>query len=772
MPSPSSRFNRFYSDQDGALWAGTQSGGLVRWNEGSDDPEVFRFNPMDPYSLPTASIASAMRDRAGNLWVGTFNNGVSVANLGSRGFARLIPPAADPSAPEQNNTIQAIAAAPDGRIWLGGLSGISLYDPASGRVDREYRASRDRPGSLVSDTIYCFYQQPGGPLWVGTPRGLHRLDRPDGHFALTQFPGKAGSFINTIVPGSNGKLWIGTGAGTVHFNPKDETGVSYTMDGGDPLNRPRQRGATTLLQDRHGRVWMGSESGSGMDMLDLATGLFRYFQRDDPTAPGLTDDSVSALHEDAQGRIWVGTGTGLSEILTAPDGKISFRAVPSMVGRGRVFAIRSDADGRIWTSTNATLIKFDPATGAADQYAAIDGGMDSYRIGAAFMGPDGRLYFGGSAGITTVQPSLVGFDSIAPQVAITDITVSNRSLAHGAHPPGIHLDAPVTSARTLELPPDQPVFAIEFAALHFTDPGLNRYAYQLLGFDRDWVMADAAHRVATYTNLNPGKYLFKVKASNNRGLWNDTPTTLAITILPPYWKTWWFRTLVAVLAVALLLAAFSQRVRSLTRSKRLLEELVGARTRELAESNAKLAALSMTDGLTGVINRRGFDAALADEWSRAARTGEPLGLAMLDVDHFKMYNDHYGHQAGDQCLRAIAQAISAHARRPGDMAARYGGEEFALLAPLSYGPQALQMAQEMCAAVAALKLPHALAPCGHVTISVGVASMVPARGEGADELVWKADQALYRAKHEGRNCAILAHSDPDGVLQESDYSAG
>ena len=315
------------------------------------------------------------------------------------------------------------------------------------------------------------------------------------------------------------------------------------------------------------------------------------------------------------------------------------------------------------------------------------------------------------------------------------------------------------------------MFAIEFAALHFTDPGLNRYAYQLEGFDRDWVMADAGHRVATYTNLNPGKYLFKVKAANNRGLWNESPSTLAITILPPFWKTWWFRALVVTLVVALLAAAFSQRVRSLTRSKRRLEELVGARTRELAESNAKLAALSTTDALTGVINRRGFDAALADEWSRAARSGEPLALAMLDVDHFKLYNDHYGHQAGDQCLRAVAQAIAAHARRPGDLVARYGGEEFVLLAPLSYGPQALQMAHEMCAAVAALALPHANAPCGFVTVSIGVAALVPECSDGADELVWKADQALYRAKQAGRNCANLSQSRPSGGLQE-DYSAG
>jgi diguanylate cyclase (GGDEF)-like protein len=754
VPSPDTRFNRFYHDGHGALWVGTMSGGLVRWSDGSDQPEVFRFNPVDPYSLPTASIGSAMRDRAGNLWVGTFNNGIAIANMGARGFSRLLPPAADSAAVEQNNTIQAIDAAPGGRIWLGGLSGISLFNPATGRVEKEYRAAKDRPGSLASDTIYCLYQQPGGPLWVGTPRGLHRLDHPDGRFALTQFEGKAGSFINTIVPGSNGMLWIGTGDSVVHFNPKDGSSYLHSVDKGAPNNRRRLRNASAIIEDRLGRVWMGSESANGLDMLDLRSGVFRHFQRDDPGAPGLSDDSVASLHEDGEGRIWVGTGAGMSEIVTGAGGAIEFKLALASAGLGRVFAIRSEPDGKVWASTTSSLIRFDPLTGKADKYTATDGTIDSYRVGAAFLGPDGMLYFGGTAGITTVKPSQVRVESIAPQVVITDITVLNRSLARGALPANVRLDGAVTTARSLELPPEQSVFAIEFAALHFTDPSLNRYAYQLVGFDRGWVMADAAHRSATYTNLNPGNYLFKVRAANNRGLWSEHATTLSITVLPPIWKTWWFRVSAVVLAALLLAGAYQLRVRSLTRSRRQLRELVDARTRELAESNAKLAALSMTDGLTGVINRRGFDVALGEEWARASRSGEPLALAMLDVDYFKLYNDHYGHQAGDQCLRAVAQAIAAHARRPGDMAARYGGEEFVLLAPLSYETHALGMAQEICAAVAALGLPHALSASGYVTVSIGVAALVPDGSDGADALVWKADQALYRAKQEGRNRAV------------------
>ncbi|MES2322892.1 MAG: diguanylate cyclase [Pseudomonadota bacterium] len=762
IASPDTRINGFYTDRKGALWSGTMTAGLLRWSAGSDEVSVFAFRASDPYSVPTASIASLMQDRTGNLWVGTFNSGVSVANMGSSGFARVIPPSLDAENPLPNNTIQTIEGAPGGRIWMGGLNGFMLLDPVQGKVVRNYRANPARPGGLKSDTVYSFYQQPGGPLWVGTSAGLHRLDHPDGDFKVMHFGVKAADFINTIVPGANGKLWIGTGNSVVHFDPA--TGrYAVHDDTGDRDNRRLLKGASNILEDRLGRVWMGLESGTGMDMLDTRSGKFSHFRHDGDKHRRLSGDTVSALHLDADGRLWVATSKGLNEIVTAPDGKISVRLHDGGMGQPRIFAVRSEAGGALWLSTTSSLIRYDPATGTAAHYAAGDGLIDSYRVNASFGDSAGRLYFGGASGATVISPDQVAVESVPPSVAITDISVLNRSLALRPHPDGVVLEGTMSAPRALELSPGLPVFSIEFSALHYTDPALNRYAHQLVGFDRDWVMSDAAHRSATYTNLNPGTYLFKVKAANDRGLWNEEAALLSITILPRFWNTWWFRVAAVALAVIVLAIAYRMRVRSLTRSKIILEALVAARTGELEDSNAqlalsnaKLAALSMTDGLTGITNRRGFDAALADEWARAMRSGEPVALAMLDVDHFKMYNDRYGHQAGDQCLCEVAKAINGHARRAGDMAARYGGEEFALLSRLCYGPNALAVAQEVCAAVEALNIPHDGSPHGHVTVSIGVAVMVPDPASTPEMLVWRADQALYRVKQEGRNNALLA----------------
>jgi diguanylate cyclase (GGDEF)-like protein len=202
---------------------------------------------------------------------------------------------------------------------------------------------------------------------------------------------------------------------------------------------------------------------------------------------------------------------------------------------------------------------------------------------------------------------------------------------------------------------------------------------------------------------------------------------------------------------------FSEQ-RAMTRS---LEDKVRERTQKLEESNNKLGALSATDGLTGIANRRRFDEALATEWSHARRSGQPLALALLDVDWFKKYNDRYGHQAGDDCLRSVAQVLSGNARRAGDIVARYGGEEFALIAPAADEASAQAMAHAICAALQGLAHAHELSPFGVVTGSIGVAVCVPAEGEGEELLIRLADRALYQAKAGGRNRVVMAGNRPE-----------
>jgi len=207
--------------------------------------------------------------------------------------------------------------------------------------------------------------------------------------------------------------------------------------------------------------------------------------------------------------------------------------------------------------------------------------------------------------------------------------------------------------------------------------------------------------------------------------------------------------------IAVLSRKFNEMAGKLQQSKQVLEEQVAHRTRELERANRKLEALSATDGLTGVANRRRFDEVMDQELRRSVRSGHALALLMLDVDYFKKYNDRYGHLAGDECLRIVARVLQKSSRRATDLVARYGGEEFSVIIAESDTAHALQQAEHICQAIFALKLPHADSPFGYITASIGVASLQPDEQTSAEELLRIADQALYHAKYQGRNRVVL-----------------
>lgn len=756
LPSPSSRISGFYQDRSSAIWAGTTHGGLLRWSGAADASEAFVLRPDDPYSLRSDDIRAVMQDRGGLLWVGTFTAGINTVNLNSHGFRRLLPNGANESSRGISNALSSIAGAPDNKIWLGSRRGFSLFDPSSGETLLRYFHDPAVQGEMAAKAVYSIFQPPGGELWLGTSAGLYAFTEKTRQFRNYSFGKGAENFINTVAPGRGGTLWLGTGRNVVRFDPATGTHRVFAHADGD-ADSLSLTGITCMLEDRRGRVWIGSEWSSGLDMLDAATGKVRHFYFDKNNKDGLSDDKITAIFESRDGRIWLGTAGGLSEIITSSSGDIGFRSSVSVNSGGptKVISITQDTGGTLWVATVSGLQALDASTGAVKKYGPADGITDGFTIGASYTGADGMLYFGSLQGITVVDPPRVGRTVHTPQVSIIDIGVDGRSLREPPRPPGVVLDGAITKPSTLELPPEASAFSIAFAALDFTNAAENRYQYKLTGFDKDWTNADAARRSASYTNLDPGNYLFEVRAMNTAGLWSDHAATLRINILPPFWKTGWFRLLSLSMLVALLVVLYRLRIGTLERTQARLQQLVLERTRALEESNEKLAALSTTDGLTNITNRRGFDSALTAEWIRCTRSGEPLALAMVDVDFFKLYNDHYGHQAGDHCLIEVATTIASHMRRAGDLAARYGGEEFVLLMPGCSGPDALKVASALCKRLFERGLPHALSSHGAVSVSIGVYCVMPSSSSTPQMLIEAADRALYKAKQAGRNGAYL-----------------
>jgi diguanylate cyclase (GGDEF)-like protein len=326
-------------------------------------------------------------------------------------------------------------------------------------------------------------------------------------------------------------------------------------------------------------------------------------------------------------------------------------------------------------------------------------------------------------------------------VSIEDVVIDKKHLS-----PGGPLRA-LPGAGELE---------IHYAALSLIDPDNVRFRYRLEGFDSAWV-DPGTRRTAFYTNTPPGRYRFRVIACNNDGLWNENGASIEITLEPHFYQTIWFYGLCALGVAVIAFASHTYRVRSLTRRKRELIQLVSERTKQLEDANEILRRLSAQDGLTGIANRRHFDEELSREWRRSARSHQQLSLLMIDIDSFKSYNDRYGHQQGDDCLKRVASTLQELLKRPGDLCARYGGEEFAVILPGTSSDGATQVAETLRAGIEALQIPHAKATsAGIVTVSIGVSSASSFQPEEPTSLISRSDEALYRAKQNGRNRVCVA----------------
>ena len=786
--------NCIYEDRDGDLWIGTNEGGLNRYRKETDDFTHSIYDPADPNGISANRILSIHQDHSGLIWIGTYGGGVDYFQKSSVRFLHIQTNPLDPQSITNNHIRAFLEDGPD-RLFLGAESGgVNIIDRNNGKTIVLTHDPGD-PTSLSANQVFSIIKDNQGTIWMGTyGGGLNRFNPADRTFTRFQHrPDDPDSLshdnIRTLRPSRDGGLWIGLeGGGLNHFDPSTGRFTRYLADPKNPNGLALNRVWALAEDPQSGILWIGT-FGAGLDRFDPQTGMFRHFRDQEENPNSLNNNYVLCLHIDKQGILWIGTnGGGLNRFDPRQETFQSYTQADGLANN-TLCGILEDDDGNLWMSSNHGISQFNPKLLTCKNYDVSDGLQNmEFNGGAYFRGPSGWMYFGGITGYNAFQPQSIADNPFIPPVVFTGIQILNKDVRIGDIINGRKiLDKAVNVTKQITLTAKDRVVSFEFAALSFLAPEKNQYAYQLEGFDKDWNSV-GTRRFTSYTNLPPRNYRFVVKASNNDGLWNERGAVLSITVIPPVWRTWWFKTLLILAAALLVLSVIRIRTRAIINKKNELEALVRLRTRELQDAHREMEKLSITDALTGLYNRRYFqdrvqkDAALAVRQTLrkpSERSFNSLGFLMIDIDFFKNVNDSFGHDAGDLLLKEISDRFSLTVRGS-DMLVRWGGEEFLVMSKENNTEAAGLLAERLRRAVT--DAPFLIAENSiFKTISIGYCAF-PFIVRKARLLTWEetvqiADKALLIAKNTGRNRSVGVEvlnedlSPEDVALLKSDLTA-
>ncbi|MDC8772948.1 sensor histidine kinase [Roseateles albus] len=569
-------------DRQGALWLGTGTDGLWQWQAEEMQFRQYAHRANDAFSVPQ-HISYMFHDRSGSLWLGTWVSGVYRADLASGGFNKFGAAGTDNKG-LTDQRVFSIAAQGPGKLWLSTTDAVALLDTRSGKAQQFQFGHTEQDSMNFADTRPSAADKPALD-WL-----RRYMDGRSSQLRLPSFgaDNPLGDVIRHVASDARGQLWLGSRSGLHRLDPVGGRKKTFRHDANqsDSLSDDNIK---MVLPERDGDIWVATDQG--LDRFNAAAENFSHFRYDSARPGSISSDRVQYLFQDSQARIWVGTAQGLNQLIKAADGQVSFKQFPDLpsLGADPIGGILEDGKGRLWVSTTAGISRFDPASRELRNYTAKDGMIESfYFANSAFQSADGQMYFGGLNGLTAFHPEDITDNPTAPPLQITEIRVNNEALRPGKTVQGLRLDGAIANLRDLQLKAGHNAISLELAALHYADPLRNRYAYQLQGFDADWVMPEPGQRKASYTNLAPGNYVFRAKAANKDGVWNEEGVTLALRVLPAYWQTWWFRLGGLGLFVGGLWALFYARVRVLKSQRLQLERQVAGRTAELLQEKQTL----------------------------------------------------------------------------------------------------------------------------------------------------------------------------------------
>ena len=582
-------------DNRGYLWAGHANGEGLDYADISDLDNItvlqhFVNNPGDATSISDNSISSLFVDSYGGIWIGTHGGGICYYDYRMKNFFTVAPEKTGKN--YINSPIVNVFFDDNRYFWIGTENGLSRINRKDNTI-KIFTHNPDDPWSLAANAVFDIFRDSRGHLWIGTWAGelnyydyekerFIKLDKPE--------PGTVGSLkgVYAIFEDSRGNLWVGThGTGLVMVDNKKmqiKNVFKYNPENPNTI----ANNSVSVITEYNGYLWVSSYNA--LNRYDYTTGTFRRYVHNEEDTSTLSLGDIEVLFTDSHNHLWVGTETGLNLYLPGKDAFRHFTTLSGLPGNA-VKGMLEDDDNNLWISTNHGLSKFIDGAVVPEKLFfrnfSVDDGLQGNEFikRAAYKDQQGRLYFGGVNGYSYFFPDSIRVNTRVPDVILTRFLLSNKPQNPGGK--GSILPSAINTLTEIKLPYHLNDIGFRWAALNYLNPGQSNYKFMLEGYEKEWNVAGKSHS-ASYTNLDPGEYVFRVIASNNDDVWNKKGVSLKITIMPPWWKTIWFHIFSVLFVAAAVWGIYKLRVRTLQNRNKLLEKKVRERTEALHELNNQL----------------------------------------------------------------------------------------------------------------------------------------------------------------------------------------
>jgi len=575
-------------DDLGYLWIGTRNG-LNKFDQINKSFKRYESVFSDPISISGNDIRCLLKDDFGMIWSGTPDKGINKFFPAQKKFNHFKSPISL-IGNHSGNTVWAFEEDKYGNLWYGTYNGLYVYNPKTKQFRLFQAVDVSLESGLLADATYRLLFDKYDNLWIGSVRGLSRLNdnyiekiwnknSPINFVHFNQDNKKNnlyyGESVNAIYEDKkNNLLWVGTfshGLFKIEFYSKNDdvnniTFTPYKHNGSNPNSISSNR-INIIVSDVKDRLWVGTENG--LDLMDVTNNIFKHYTFDSTKKNSISEKRVSHICLGDNDILWVGTyGGGLNKFTPQKETFIHY-TIKDGLPNNYVYGTLIDNKKKLWLSTNNGISKFNPDTKTFRNYNVNDGlQSNEFNTSAFYKSKSGKLFFGGINGFNSFYPDSIKNNTIKPLIFLTELEVLNKQVKVGVNnnelgitnDKEIILPKNIIDTDTINLTYKHNIFSIEFTALHFQNPKGNKYAYQLEGFDDDWVYVSSENRKATYTNLPYESYLFKVKASNADGVWNEREKSMVINISPPYWRTNWFYFICGLLGFSIIYLIFKLRL--------------------------------------------------------------------------------------------------------------------------------------------------------------------------------------------------------------------